>query len=139
MNPNGGGGGPPPPPPIPPIDPLVKPRGLPILVPQNLVATDMPTNLLKFYGTRDDGPSRHMKRYVERMIFSLITDHGYWLVWFPTIMDGEAYEWYRDHEEGHFRTWCGNTQTQKDPINGFKCLIRIFPGDLSVVQRFYEV
>ena len=20
-------------------------------------------------------------------------------------MDGEAYEWYRDHDEGHFRTW----------------------------------
>ena len=97
MNPNGGG--PPLSLPIPPIDPLVRPRGLPIMVPQNLVVTDMPTNLLKFYGTRDDDPSRHIERYIERMIFSLITNQGYWLVWFPTTLDGEAYEWYRDHDE----------------------------------------
>ena len=94
MDPNRGGGGPPPVPPIPPIDPLVRPRGLPMLVPQNLVAMDMPSNLPKFYGTRDDNPSRHMERYVERLIFSLITEQGYWLIWFPTTLDGEAYEWY---------------------------------------------
>ena len=62
MNSNGGGGGPPLAPPIPPIDPVVRPRGLPILVPQNLVATDMPSNLPKFYETRDDDPSRNMER-----------------------------------------------------------------------------
>ena len=45
MDLNGGKGGPPPIPPIPPIDSLVRPRGLPILVPQNLVAMDMPSNL----------------------------------------------------------------------------------------------
>ena len=44
-----------------------------------------------------------MKRYVEQMIFLLITDQGYWLLWFPTTLDGEAYEWYQD--EGHFGTW----------------------------------
>ena len=94
----------PPVPPVPPIDPLVRPRGLPILVPQNLVATDMPTNLLKFYGIKDDDPSRHMERYVEHMIFLLITVQGYWLVWFPTTLDGEAYKWHRDHDKIHFRT-----------------------------------
>ena len=101
MNPNGG---PPPAPSVPPIDPLVRPRGLPILVPQNLVATDMTANLPKFYRTRVDDSSRHMERYVECMIFLLITNQGYWLVWFPTTLDGDAYEWYRDHDEGHFRT-----------------------------------
>ncbi len=80
MNRNGGGGGPPPAPPVAPVDPLVRPRGLPILVPQKLVATDIPANLPKFHGTRDDNPSRHMERYVERMIFSLITDQEYWFV-----------------------------------------------------------
>ena len=39
------------------------------------------------------------------MKISLITDQGYLLVWFPTTLDGEAYEWYRDHNEGHFMTW----------------------------------
>jgi hypothetical protein len=64
------GGGPPP---MPPIDPLVRPRGLPILVSQNLVAVDMPSNLPKFYGTKDEDPSRHMERYMERLAKSLIT------------------------------------------------------------------
>ena len=27
------------------------------------------------------------------------------MVWFPTTLDGETYEWYRGHDEGHFRTW----------------------------------
>ena len=67
MDPNGGRGGPLSIPPVPPIDPLVRPRGLPNLVPQNLVAMDMPSNLPKFYGTRNDDPSRHMKIFVERM------------------------------------------------------------------------
>ena len=41
----GGGGGPPFPQPMPPIHPLVRPRGLPIRVPQNLKPLDMPGNL----------------------------------------------------------------------------------------------
>ena len=106
MNPpSGGRGRPPPSPPGPPIHPLVRPRGLPIRVPHNLIPLDMPIDLPKFYGTRDDDPSRHMERYIERMIIALITDEGYWLVWFPTTLDGEAYEWYRDHDGGHFMTW----------------------------------
>ena len=46
-----------------------------------------------------------MKRYIERMTIALITNEGYWLVWFPTTSDGEAYEWYQDHDAGHFVTW----------------------------------
>ena len=87
MDHNRGGGGPPPVPQLPSvplIDPLVRPRGLPVLVPQNLGATGIPSNLPKFYGSMDDDPSRQMERYIERMIFLLITEQGYWLVWFPT-------------------------------------------------------
>ena len=71
---------PPPIPPMPPIDPLVRPRGLPIVVPQNLPAVDMPSHLPKFYGTKDEDPSRHMERYIERLASSLVTNPGYWLV-----------------------------------------------------------
>lgn len=39
---------PPPIPLIPPIDPLVRPRGLPTVVPQNLQAVDIPLHLPKF-------------------------------------------------------------------------------------------
>ena len=108
------------PPLIPPmslIDPLVRPRGLPIVVPQNLPAVDMPSHLPKFYGTKDEDPSRHMERYIERLASSLVTNPGYWLVWFPTTLEGEAYEWYRDHAEGHFRRW---EQLQKKFLNKFR-------------------
>ena len=58
-----------------------------------------------------------MERFVERVISSLITNQQYWLVWFPTNLDGEAYEWYRDHDEGHFRTW---DQLQREFLNEFR-------------------
>ena len=109
----GEGGIPPPILPIPPIDPLVRPRGLPIIVPQGLPSLDISSNLPKFYETKDEDPSRHM----ERVISSLITNQQYWLVWFPTTLDGEAYEWYRDHYEGHFRTW---DQLQLEFLNEFR-------------------
>ena len=104
----------PPPPPNPPlgepIDSLVIPRGLPILVPRDLAALDMPSNLPKFWGTNDEDPSRHMERYIERLASSLITNPGYCLVWFSTTLQGEAYEWYRDHSEGHFKDLGANAK-----------------------------
>ena len=101
----------------PSIDPLVRPRGFPILVPQHLAAVDMPSNLLKFLGPKDEDPSRHMERYIERLASSFITDLGYCLVWFPTTLDGKAYEWYRDPPESHFRGW---EQMQKEFSNEFR-------------------
>ena len=101
----------------PPIDMLVRPRGLPTVVPRKLVVVDMPSNLPKFWGTKDEDPSRHMKRYIKRLASSLITDPGYWLVWFPTTLEGDAYEWYRDHHKGHFRGW---EQMQRDFLNEFR-------------------
>ena len=100
-------------PPIPPIDPLVRPRGLPIVVPQNLQAVDIPSHLPKFYGTKNEDPSRHM----ERLANSLVINPGYWLMWFPTTLEGEAYEWYRDHAQGHFRGW---NQLQREFLNEFR-------------------
>ena len=74
MDPLGASGILPPILPIPPIDPLVRPRGLPIIVPQGLPSLDMPSNIPRFYGTKDEDPSRHMERFVERVISSLITN-----------------------------------------------------------------
>lgn len=76
-----------------PIEPLVRPRGLPILVLQNLAAFDMPSNLHKFWGTKNEDPSRHMERYIEILARSLITAPGYCLVWFPPTLEGKAYKW----------------------------------------------
>ena len=108
---------PPPIPPMPPIDPLVRPRGLSIVVPQNLPAVEMPSHLPKFYGIKDEDPSRHMKRYIERLASSLVTNPGYWLVWLPTTLENEAYEWYRDHAKEYFRGW---EQLQREFLNEFR-------------------
>jgi hypothetical protein len=85
----GGGMDPLPVPPIDPIDQLVRPRGLPILVPQNLAAEDMPSHLPKFYGIKDENPSKHMERYIKRAVSFLVTNPGYWLVWFLTTLESE--------------------------------------------------
>ena len=77
----------------------------------------MPSQLPKFYETKDEDLSRHMERFVERVVSSLITNQRYWLVWFPTTLEGEAYEWYRDHTEGHFRAY---EQLQREFLNEFK-------------------
>ena len=39
------------------------------------------------------------------------------MVWFPTTLEGEAYEWYRDHVEGHSRGW---KQLQREFLNEFR-------------------
>lgn len=90
-------------PPNPPIDPLVRLRGLPILVPCNLTMLEMPSHLPTFHGLKDEDPSRHMEWYVKILASSSITDPRYCLMWFPTTLQGEAYGWYKGHCKGHFR------------------------------------
>ena len=85
-------------------DPLVRPR-------------DMPSNLPKFWGTKDEDPLRHMERYIERLASSFITNPCYCLVWFSTTLEGEAYKWYMDHAEGHFVGW---EQMQREFLNEFR-------------------
>lgn len=114
---DGEGGGPPP---MAPTNPFVKARNLPILVPQSLVVVDMSSHVSKFYGTKDEDPSRHMERYIENLASSFVTNLGYWLVWFPTTIEGEAYEWYRDHTKGHFRRW---EHMQRESLNEFRPLV----------------
>jgi hypothetical protein len=77
---------------IPPIDSLVRPRGLPVLVLQNLAAVNMPSHLPKFDETNDEDPYRYMERYIKKLARSLVTNPGYWLMWFPSTLEGEAYE-----------------------------------------------
>ena len=62
-----------------------------------------------------------MERYIERLANSLITNHGYYLVWFPTTLQGEIYESYRDHPEGRFVGW---EQMQREFLNEFRHEIR---------------
>ena len=98
------GGAPPPPYPI-PINPLVQPRGLPIVIPLGLQAAPMPPNLPTFGGTRDEDPSAHVERFQELLTTCLITDPRYYLVWFSSTLKDAAYEWYRNHPPNTFVNW----------------------------------
>lgn len=109
-----GGGGPPPPPPPPPINPLVQPRGLPIVVPAGLEAATIPHSLPLFRGTRNEDPSMHVEHFIELLTTCLIVDDWYYLVWFPTTLKDGAYEWYRNHNANTFATWAALQQAFLD-------------------------
>jgi hypothetical protein len=66
----------PPPPPNPIIDPMMLPRGLPIIILQGLMPVTMHVNLPKFSGTRNEDPITHVKRFVEVLITNLVTNFG---------------------------------------------------------------
>lgn len=90
---------------LPEIDPMMLPRGLPIVVPQGLREISVPHHLPKFSGSRDDDPAAHVERFEEILISNLVTDPGYYLIWFPNTLTGTAYSWYRSHDAGTFLTW----------------------------------
>ena len=93
-------------PPDPPqVDPMMLPRGLPIVVPPLPGERSIPANLPKFSGNRNEDPAAHVERFDEMLISSAVTDLGYYLVWFPTTLVDGAYSWYRSHNAGTFRTW----------------------------------
>ena len=70
----------PPPPPIDGIDPMIRPRGLPIMVPPNLREIPIPTHLPKFFGSPHEDPTAHMERFEELLVFNLVTNPGHYLI-----------------------------------------------------------
>ena len=39
------------------------------------------------------------------MLANVIAEDMYKLVWFSTMLEDVAYEWYQSHDEGTFRDW----------------------------------
>jgi hypothetical protein len=62
------------------IDPMMFPRGLPIIVPNGLRGVTIPTNLPKFTSSLYEDPATHVERFVEVLIASLVTDHDYFFI-----------------------------------------------------------
>ena len=87
------------------INPLVQPRGLPIVFPEGLAAHSVPPNLPVFTGSRDEDPSLHVERFIEILTTSLVSESGYYLVWFPNTLKDGAYAWYRNHAANTFADW----------------------------------
>jgi hypothetical protein len=83
---------------------MMLPRGLPITVPNGLRRVIIPTNLLKFTGSPNKDLATHVERFAEVLITSLVTNHDYYLIWFPSTLANFAYAWYRSHAKGSFNT-----------------------------------
>ena len=91
--------------PLGPIDPMMRPRGLPIVVPPNLREIPIPTNLPKFSGSRHEDPTTHVERFEEMLVSNLVTNPDHYLIWFPNTLMDSAYSWYRFHALRTFTTW----------------------------------
>ena len=70
----------PPAPPIDEIDPMMRPRGLPIVVPPNLREILIPTHLPKFSGSPHEDPTAHVERFEELLVSSLVTNPDHYLI-----------------------------------------------------------
>ena len=95
----------PPSPPPDAIDPMMCPRGLPIVVSHYLQEIQMPTNLPKVFGSPHEDPMAHMERFEEMLVFSLVTNPGHYLIWFLNTLMDLAYSWYQSHTPRTFTTW----------------------------------
>ena len=71
----------------------------------------------KLWGIKNEDSFMRMEHYIEWIASSLITNPGYCLVWFPTTLQGEVYEWYKNHPESHFTEW---VQMQKEFLYEFR-------------------
>ena len=88
-----------------PIDLMMRPWGLPIMVPPNLREIPIPTNLPKFSGSRHEDPTAHVERFEEVLVSNLVTDPGHYLIWYPNTLMDFAYSWYRSYVPRTFTTW----------------------------------
>jgi len=73
------------------IDPMMLPRGLPIIVPNGLKGIAILTNLPKFTGSPNEDPATHVETFVKVLTTSLMIDHDYYLIWFPSTLADSAY------------------------------------------------
>ena len=84
---------------------MMRPRGLPIVVPPNLKEIPIPTHLPKFFGSPYEDLTAHVERFEELLVSSLETNPGHYLIWFPNTLMDSAYSWYRSHAPRTFITW----------------------------------
>jgi hypothetical protein len=71
-------------------DAMMAPRGLPIVMPPDLVPRPMPVHLPKFSGMAYEDPSNHIERYIEALVANVILEETYRLVMFSTTLRGAA-------------------------------------------------
>ena len=70
----------PPPLPFDGIDPIMRPRGLPIVEPPNLREIPIPTPLPKFSESPHEDPTAQLERFEELLVSSLVTNPSHYLI-----------------------------------------------------------
>jgi hypothetical protein len=84
---------------------MMFPKGLPITVLTGLKGVTIPVNLPKFTSFLNEDLATHVERFVTILITNLVTNHDYYLIWFPSTLVDFAFVWYKSHAEGSFNTW----------------------------------
>jgi len=79
-------------------------KGFLIIVPNGLRRVIILTNRPKFTDSPNEDPTTHVKRFIKVLIISLVVDHDYYFIWFPSTLVDSAYAWYKSHVEGPFNT-----------------------------------
>jgi hypothetical protein len=73
------------------IDPMMFPKSFPIIVFNGLKRVTILANLPKFIGSPNEDSTIHVERIIEVLITSLVTDHDYYFIWFPSTLADSAY------------------------------------------------
>jgi hypothetical protein len=73
------------------IDPTMLLRGLHISNPNGLKRVNMLPNLPKFTSSPSEDLTTHVEIFVEVLITSLVTNHDYYFIWFPSTFVNFAY------------------------------------------------
>jgi hypothetical protein len=83
---------------------MMLPKGFLIIAPNGLRRVIILTNRLKVTDSPNEDPTTHVKRFVKVLIISLVIDHYYYFIWFPSTLVDSANVWYKSHVEGSFNT-----------------------------------
>lgn len=55
-------------------------------MPRGLPKRTMPPNLPQFIGSRDENHADHVERFLELLTSYMVSNDGYYLIWFPTTL-----------------------------------------------------
>ena len=78
---------------------------LPIVIPLNLPFLPTHIPLPTFEGCGSEDPHLHVRDFANICVSNQATDQGYFLLWFPATLKGDAADWYWAQPARTFNTW----------------------------------
>ena len=80
-------------------------ENLPIVIPLNLPFLPTHIPLPTFEGCGSEDPHLHVRDFANICVSNQATDQGYFLLWFPATLKGDAADWYWAQPARTFNTW----------------------------------